>query len=157
MSTIAEVLEFTRSVDSNGFNVSEAKCDLGGGNIVTAVHYSPPGDDAHPLAGDFAILVEGGGQGNWIAVGFIDPQLAPSAGPGEKIVYSRSAPGVIASKIHLKADGSVVINDAVTITSSGAVQANGEVTAMAAAVPVSLSTHQHPTGVGPSGPPTPGT
>jgi phage baseplate assembly protein gpV len=39
----------------------------------------------------------------------------------------------------------------------GAITADGEVTAMATGPGVKLSTHIHPTGVGPTGAPTPGT
>ena len=45
----------------------------------------------------------------------------------------------------------------VTIDPTGNVEAPGEVTAKAATAPVNLSTHLHPTAMGPSGAPTPGT
>lgn len=43
------------------------------------------------------------------------------------------------------------------VTTTGKVAADGEVTAKAKMTPVNLSTHIHPTGIGPSEPPTPGT
>ncbi len=43
------------------------------------------------------------------------------------------------------------------IVSTGKIEAEGEIAAMAASAPVNLSTHIHPTGVGPSGGPAPGT
>lgn len=43
------------------------------------------------------------------------------------------------------------------VTLAGNLLVTGEVTAKSASTPVSLSTHQHPTAMGPSGPPTPGT
>jgi phage baseplate assembly protein V len=50
---------------------------------------------------------------------------------------------------NLKVDGD--------ITTTGGVDADGEVTAMKKTKNVNLSTHIHPTAVGPSSPPTPGT
>ncbi len=95
-----------------------------------------------------------------MCVGFNDPKLAqPVSAPGERVIYSRSAPGVLAGKIVLKVNGDIVINDNITLKRlTGAIEANGEVTAMNAvpAVAVSLSTHLHPTAVGPTSPPTPG-
>lgn len=55
----------------------------------------------------------------------------------------------------VKITGNVEITGDVTTT--GKIEADGQVTAMKAAAPVNLSTHTHPTGVGPSGAPTPGT
>jgi hypothetical protein len=154
---IGEVLTFRRIEDERG-NVAEVTVDIGDpNNPVTAEVYLPPGSDEHPLPGDEAFLIEGPGTGNWIAVGFADTKLAGTAEPGERIIFSRSAPGVIAAKIHLKADGSVVVNGTVTISPSGAVSADGEVTAMASGSGVTLSQHIHPTGVGPTSPATPGT
>lgn len=49
---------------------------------------------------------------------------------------------------NLKVDGD--------ITTTGGVEADGEVTAKKKTAPVNLSTHIHPTAVGPSSPPTPG-
>lgn len=114
MGRIGLVLGFERRGRS-----SEVKVDLGGNNVVTATYYGPPGDDAYPLKGDYAFLTPAPGTGKWVAEGFADPKIAGEAGEGERIVYSRSAPGVIAAKIHLKRDGSVVINDKAIISPSG--------------------------------------
>jgi hypothetical protein len=107
---IGEVLSFRRFEDERG-HMTEVQVDLGGGDTVTAEVFLGPGNDEQPLPGDWAFLLEGPGTGEWIAVGFADTQLTGTAGPGERIIFSRSAPGVMAAKIHLKADGSIDIND----------------------------------------------
>ena len=60
-----------------------------------------------------------------------------------------------AGKLELAPNGDVTING-VVIDTNGNVAAPGDVTAMAAGPSVHLSSHVHPTGVGPSSPPTPG-
>ena len=149
---------------------SEVKVDLGGNNVVTAVYYPDLCEDAFPFEGDYAFVESSAGRGNWVATGFLDPKLAPLAqNAGERVVFSRSAQGVVAAKLHLKTDGTIVVNDGAvvigadgsittegSITAQGDVTANGEVTAKADTVPIPLSTHVHPTGVGPSGPPQAG-
>jgi hypothetical protein len=159
VARVAKVISYTRDTDERG-NVAEVKCDLGG-NTVTAEHYAPPGDDAYPLPGDFVLLVPGDGTGNWLAQGFMDPQLAGEAAAGERIIYSRSAPGVMAAKLHLKADGTVEISNAaglkVTIA-AGAIEADAEITAknLVPAAKVTVSQHMIPSPFGPLGPPVPG-
>lgn len=58
-------------------------------------------------------------------------------------------------------DAAVKITGNVEITgdvkTTGDIVADGQVTAMKQTTPINLSTHTHPTGVGPSGAPTPGT
>lgn len=158
---IGEVLSFKRVSTDESANLSEVQVDLGGGNKVTARHFSLPGDDSAPLVGEFALCSQVGSE--WIAYAFMDPSFAPLAAAGERVLTSRSGLGAAEAKIHLKADGSVVINDKVTITADGAIVAqgdissDGEVTAMAQGPGVTLSQHLHDTGVGPTAPPTPGT
>lgn len=77
----------------------------------------------------------------------------PELEEGEVMVHSP-----FGSSIKLKKDGSVEL-----VTSSnkfrfvGDVEATGEITAMKDTTPVKMTTHIHPTGVGPSSSPTPGT
>ena len=163
------VLSFEQR-NENGVRYGEAKVDLGGGNVITATYFPPAGFDSWPLPGDVAALENSSGTGAWQATGFLDTKITPLvANSGEVVFYSRSAPGVIAASVLMKADGSVVINgkvtispdgtivvnDSVTISSSGSVTANTEVTAMALtpATQVTLSKHVH-AGIG--SPPTPG-
>jgi hypothetical protein len=172
MASIGEVLDFERTEEDEA-HVSEVKADPGGGANLTARHFGAPGDDSHPLPGDLVAVQESVESGSAQAVGYLDPNNEPEAGPGERRLYSRDGDGAVAAVIWLKANGTLVIQNGsgqvelapggdvtingVTIDTSGNVSAPGEVTAMADAAPVGLSTHQHPTAMGPSGPPTPGT
>ena len=56
--------------------------------------------------------------------------------------------------VHIQTTGGLTFDGDLTV--DGKIEASGEVTAMKGTAPVNLSTHKHPTGVGPSGPPTPG-
>lgn len=169
---VAEVLSVTRT-EVDGVHVTDIKADPGGGDNITAQHFATAGDDSHPLPGDSVVMVPEGGSGTEVAVGYLDPKNEPEAQAGERRLYSRDEDGAIQAVIWLKNDGSILIDNGsgtvelaaggdvtingVTIDTSGNISAPGEVTAMADAAPVNLSTHQHPTAMGPSGPPTPGT
>jgi phage baseplate assembly protein V len=76
---------------------------------------------------------------------------------GTTVSYDRSS-GTLTidtkSKVIIKSPDNTIDGPLVV---KGAISADGEVTAMAAGVGVKLSTHIHPTGVGPTGAPTPGT
>ncbi len=145
------------------------------GEPITTSHYAPPGVDAVPLPGDFASLSEGSGSGAENAVGYADVGNAGTAAAGEIRLYARNAAGTLKVELWLKGNGSLVIDNGsgsveleaggdvvingVRITAAGAIEAPGEVTAMATtpATAVKLSTHLHATAVGPTQPPTPGT
>lgn len=145
--------------------------DPGGGDTITVPHYANPGDDSAPLPGDSVALAEAGTRE--AAVGCADTQNAGKAQPGEKRLYARDAGGAVVVEVYLQRDGSITLGNSVggirikpngeveingvTISTAGAVSAPGEVTVMASSAPVKVSTHLHPTGVGPSGSPTPGT
>lgn len=142
MGRIGVVLSFTRV--SNPFG-SEVKVDIGGGDIVTADVFLPPGCDDHPLPGDYALLVPGPGTGSYYAIGFSDPTLQLDAAAGESVRYSRSAPGVIGTALRLRANGTAAIELA-----SGTIElsAAGGITAPADVVGAgkSLSMHTHAAG-----------
>ncbi len=110
MARIGEILEVIRTETDQGTPSTDLKVDLGGGNIVTATLYQPPGDDSLPLVGDYAILVDAGGRGVWVATAFMDPSLVPVAGPGERVLSARTALGELAASLHLKADGTSEFN-----------------------------------------------
>lgn len=167
MGRVAEVLAFERVTDESGAHVDEVKVDPGGGAITTAEHFGAAGDDAPPLPGDYAALEETSGAGREQCTGYLDPKNEGRAAPGEKRIYARDAQGVLVADIWLKGNGDVelksiragskIILNGVEIDQTGNITAPGEVTAMGAAVPVNLSTHLHPTAMGPTSPPTPGT
>ena len=110
MGRIGRVLSFVRSV-INGAEASEAKVTFGASYNVTAEHFSAPGDDGHPLAGDYLIMLTNGREGGVSAVGYIDPLNAGKAAPGEKRMYGRSAAGAPVCEVWCKADGSVVLSN----------------------------------------------
>jgi len=170
MSRVAAVLSSERVTDDDGHGV-DVKCDPGG-NPITAPHFADAGDDSQPLPGDFVALGDSSGSGGEHVSGFADVRNEGKAKPGEKRIYARDASGAVKIELWLRGDGSLVIDNGsgqvelaksgdvtingVVIDASGNVKAPGEVTAMASAVPVKLSTHFHGTGVGPSSPPQPG-
>lgn len=173
MGLIAKLLSFGRVQTEEGANVSDVKIDPGGGANITAQHFGPPGDDSYPLPDDYVAVVPAGGSGTESAVGYIDTENQAQALAGEKRLYSRDANGAVKTVIWLKNDGSLVIQNGagtiqmatggtvtingVTIDTNGNIVAPGEVTAMNGPSSVKLSTHLHPTAMGPSDPPTPGT
>lgn len=177
MGRIATVVSTKRLLDE-GVQVVEILVDTGGGNNVTVDHFDGAGEDALPLPGDLVALEEGDGTGNLIAVAYHDSKNAGKAANGEKRFVARKADGTIVSELWLKGDGAIEVNglvnggalkldpsngtwscNGVTFDKQGNIVAPGEVTGMAAtpATAVKLSTHLHPTGTGPSGPPQPGT
>lgn len=172
MSRIAEVLRIER-VNDDGAHGIDVICDPGGGANITAPLLTDPGVDAAPLAGDFVGLEDSSGSGAEHAVAFTDVRNEGKAKPGEIRLYARATSGAVVIELWLKGDGSLIVDNGkgklelapggtvtingVTIDPQGNVKAPGEVSAMNASAPVKLSTHIHPTGVGPSSPPTPGT
>lgn len=124
MGRIAKVLEFIRGVGGK----SDTKCDPGGGAIRQAPHAQQPGDDAHPLPGDYAVLVETPQSGGFAAVGYVDPLNAQTAGPGERRIYARAADGSQVIELWLQSDGSAAMNNGtgfLVLQSDGSVNING--------------------------------
>lgn len=162
MAFIADVLSFIRET-VNGQQTPRVKVDQGGENTSTPGHFADAGDDSQPLPTDVAVCVDGPGSGSAQVVGYQDPTSAPKAGAGEKRIYSRSGPGVVACEVWLKSNGELVIENAagiITLATDGTVDINGAVIDLAGnvttALQISLDTHTHPTPFGPTGPPLPG-
>lgn len=172
MGLLATVIAFTRSVVA-GAQTPEAKLTAGGDETLTAGHFSSPGDDAHPLPGDVVFVSDDEGQGNGQIVGYQDPKTSPVAAAGEKRIYARSAPGVVAAEVWLKADGTLLLKNAVTTlelkpsgeatvgNAVGSIKLDGSgLVTFTAPLPlgsVGSHTHTHTTPFGPSGPPIPNT
>jgi hypothetical protein len=142
--------------------------DTGGGRLLTLEHVTDCGDDSPPLAGDSVAISESTGQGAARSAGYVDLKNAGKAIGGEKRIYARDPDdGSVVAEVWLKGTGDIVLTsiksgskiilNGVEIDQQGNVTTPGEVTAMLGTAPVKLSTHLHPTGVGPSGAPTPGT
>ena len=114
MGLITRVLSFVR-----GESFSETRVDPGGGDAITADHFSSLGDDAQPLAGDYAATIPVQRTGGQVAVGYVDIENARKAQPGEKRSYARGSSGGQVSEVWLRNDGTVMI------TSNGNVNING--------------------------------
>jgi len=153
MGFLATVVSFTRAVVS-GAQAPEAKVNRGGGDTLTAGHFASPGDDAHPLPGDVVFVADDEGAGNTQIVGYVDPKTTPTAGAGERRIYSRSGPGIVAAEVWLKADGSLLLKNTL---GSIALDPAGNVTVTTPIGSFGAATHTHTTPFGPSGPPIPNT
>jgi len=159
------IVESSERVTEDGLRVVEVQCDPGGGANVTAEHYQPPGIDSLPLPGDTVALQPSAGSGRMQTAGYADTANPGKAAPGEVRLFARGTNGTAGVEVWLRNDGSVEITVSgggkVKITGdveiTGQLRATGEITAMSAGPGVKLSTHVHPTGIGPTSPPTPGT
>lgn len=107
MGLIGRILSFVRT-QRNGAQISDVKTDPGGGPNVTAEHFAPAGDDAHPLPDDYVYAARSPQRGRYAAVGYVDTSNASKAQPGEKRIYSRDSGGTQKAEVWLKADGTVV-------------------------------------------------
>lgn len=115
MGRLAVLLSFLRTT-KNGAKVSDVKVNPGGGANVTAEHFSAPGDDSHPIPGDFVALNGDSGTGRESATGYLDPKNAPKALPGDKRIYARGSNGVLIVEVWLKNTG-----EATTVNANGSV------------------------------------
>jgi hypothetical protein len=172
---LGKVLFAERATTEDGVPVVRVQVNLGDDSndeVVTVEHMSLPGEDSLPLPGDEVVMEEAEGQGDTTAVAYADSKNAGVAEPGERRQYARDDEGTLVCEVWLKKDGTVALKsiapgskidlNGVLIDQQGNIVAPGEITAMAgtteAPLPgVKLSTHLHPTGVGPTSPPTPGT
>lgn len=100
----------------------DVKASRGNENNVTARHFSAPGDDSHPLPGDYCALSGASGTGRQTAVGYTDKTNAAKARPGEKRIYARDAEGNVACEMWLKNSGEINIS---SIASGADVVING--------------------------------
>jgi hypothetical protein len=179
MEMISGVLSFARikstSVEDESKTVF-AKVEANEGEDTTpddeffghaAVQYRPP---APSTEGECEVVFARLGDEK-VVIASRDKRWQVELADGEVVLR---AFGASAAYVHLKPDGSLSINgggliemdsggdvtiNGVTITAAGDVSAPGEVTAQdgSPATSVGLSTHLHPTAVGPTSPPTPGT
>ena len=89
MGFIGRVLSFVR-VTRYGSKVSDVKSDTGGGDIRTAQHFAPVGDDSYPLAGDYEYLGAAPQRGRVAVLGYVDPKNESKASAGEVRRYART-------------------------------------------------------------------
>lgn len=112
MGLISKVLSYTRIADRFGAKVSDVKHDPGGGANETGEHFQAANQDAVPLPGDYLLTVSVQRTGGEVVVGFIDPKQEQTAEPGEYRAYARDANGAQVVQVHLKKDGTAVLNNA---------------------------------------------
>lgn len=128
MGRIGIVLSFERRVLPNGVQISEVKCDPGGGYNTTPAHYSAPGDDSFPLESDLILLVPSVRTGSSGVSGYVDPKLVPVAEAGDKRIYARDSEGASICEVWLKNDGSIDIKNGTglfTLEAAGDIVING--------------------------------
>lgn len=121
MGRIAKLLSFLR-VTRNGAQISDAKVNPGGGPNITAQHFSAPGDDSHPIPGDYVSMSADSGSGRESAVGYVDSLNTPKAQPGDKRIYARDGDGAVIVEVWLKNTGEATIlntNGTVTLRPDG--------------------------------------
>jgi len=107
----------------------------------------PGNTDGRLFSRENAAVVYGIARTGWSVPGdFSKPGLLIGHEGGG--MYAHLQQGKISIKGDLEVDGKV--------SATGAMDSDGEITAMKQSAPVKLSTHIHPTGVGPSGSPNPG-
>ena len=124
MGRIARLIAFIRVV-AGAVRSSDVQVDPDGGSIVTASHFADSGDDSYPLATDYVCVIDTQRTGSAAVVGYADPSNTPKAQEGDKRIYARDvASGAAVNEVWLKADGSILINNA-----SGSIElkADGEI------------------------------
>jgi phage baseplate assembly protein gpV len=124
---LGKLLSFIKST-RNGAKLSEVKLDPGGGPNVTAEHFSAPGDDAHPLPGDYVVHVAIQRSGGSAVVGYLDTNNDQKAAAGEKRIYARDSDGASIVELWLKNDGTAVLeneNGSVTLAPNGDITLDG--------------------------------
>jgi hypothetical protein len=127
MIRLAEVKGVTRSDDG-----VDVKCVMSDGEVVTAEHFAPPGDDSIPVAGDTVAIAETEGAGKYRVVAYDDPNNASKAENGERRTYARSADGEVVAEIWAKSDGSITVTSLkdgagieLATTATGVINLNG--------------------------------
>ncbi len=129
---LGKLLSFIRGT-RNSAKLSDVKLDPGGGPNVTAEHFSAPGDDSYPLAGDYVVNVSIQRSGGSAVVGYLDPKNDQKAAAGEKRIYARKADGSSVVDLWLKNDGTAVLENAngkITLAADGSIKgenSNGDI------------------------------
>ena len=147
MSFFLKVLDFVFTGQSG-----RVRGDVGGGEIVTAVHAACPGDASVPMRGDVSVVIPSPRTGGRVAVSYIDPAQPFTGNPGDKVIYSRDSSSVSASvellntgqivisnangNITLAPDGTVSINGGLTIDATGNITTTGTISAASIAAPL---------------------
>lgn len=120
-------------------------------------HMQPGGLTHVPLSGAEGVgAAIGGGREHVIALGVSNRNARPTGlAAGETGLYNVSLGESGGLKIKLLANGDVLITPSHKTRIVGDLEVTGEITAMADSTPVKLSTHKHPSAMGPTGAPIP--
>lgn len=113
MGLIARILKTEIGNDNETVQTVEAHY----GENKYCDQYAPSGDDCPPLPDDRVACVDVEGTGNFVGVGVLNK--SQGAKPGEKLIYSRDEDGKVTAIIHLKNDGSVLIDTKKPVTIEG--------------------------------------
>lgn len=112
MGMIGKVLSYVYAkLGESEDAVADIKFNPGGGANQTTWHAEPANQTSQPLAGDFVVVMPIPGEGKTVAVAFIDPKNPQDIAAGEHKTYSRDETGAIKCSVHLKADGTITINN----------------------------------------------
>lgn len=103
MGAIARVLQTQNGDDNEIIQTVEAHYN----DSKYCEQFAPSGDDSPPLPEDRVFISEVEGTGNAISAGVMSK--SQGAKPGEKILYARDGNGEVKAKIHLKNDGSILV------------------------------------------------
>lgn len=106
MGMIAKVKSWTAKTFSG-----DVECNPGGGANIRSQLAAPAGVDAPPMPGDYNVVLEIQGAGRTVTVAVVDPKNAAVAKSGEYRIYARDADGAPVCSLHLKADGSTVLEN----------------------------------------------
>jgi len=147
---IGRLLSFVRSTKNNA-KISEVKLNPGGGNNITAEHFSDIGDDSRPLKNDYLVYVYLKRSGGMAVVGYLDTKNEQKANAGDKRIYSRNSDGDQVSEAWLKNDGSISLNNdngSILLQANGEININGvRITTdgqIITAAGINVDTHIHP-------------
>lgn len=124
---LGRLLSFLRTT-RNDAKVSDATLDPGGGHNITVEHFADPGDDSHPLPGDYVATTGIPRSGGEVAAGYADIVNDPKATAGESRKYGRDpATGLYVNEVWLKSNGDIVASNAggdITLKPDGTLVAN---------------------------------
>lgn len=168
MSARTGIVQSVERVVRDDVPLVEVRVDVGGGEPLTLEHFDSCGEDSLPLPGDCAAISDSTGSGAARAAGYLDAKNTGEGLGGEKRIYARD-PNTKepVAELWLKGNGDVAITsikaggklilNGVEIDQQGNITTPGDVTVKKDTAPVTLSTHLHNSGTGPTAPPTAGT
>ena len=139
---LIKILQIARKQNRYGAKVTTIKGDPNGGaNLISEV-FTPAGNDSLPLPSDYAFIVPRPKSGQYVVLGYLDPNAPQAAAQGEQYQYARDADGNIVATMWQKQDGTVIIwNEKATWTmaADGAITSANESSTVAQAADGSIT------------------